>query len=388
MSFSKKRKPMARGGRAKRRFDDGGSTSSAPSLSDQDALTDPGKLKIEDEDGNPIDVSGSTSSSPKLTPDIPLAPKDSSFGSAFRTARNNGDKTFTWNGKSFTTDLAGDKSSTPSRRPPATGSSSTPTKTSAGSSASPNGPSNLADIAKKGAALRASFSGPNKTDKPQPLSPRASSGLDNSQSALKTAFGSAKSNPTPKTTQTITYHKPPIMDSPAATAARDARDAGNAKGGKTKANCEGGKMARGGKPRLPVMPKAGPPSMKPRKPKGLGGLNKSKIPPGLAAALAGAGAGPPPGGPPPGGPPPGLPPPDPSLGGDPSSGMPPGMKRGGKAKVKPKGFAKGGKASSSKSGKPGMGMMGMGAKGFPSFAKGGSIDGCALRGHTRARRSK
>lgn len=375
MSFSKKRKPMARGGRAKRRFDDGGSTSSAPSLSDQDALTDPGKLKIEDEDGNPIDVSGSTSSSPKLTPDIPLAPKDSSFGSAFRTARNNGDKTFTWNGKSFTTDLAPGKSSTPSRRPPASSSDSSPAKTSSSSTRSSASPKTGSSAAYSRAAgnmpsdlllgahmVGVGGSGPtiSATPKPAPASgpPKLSSKFSDPNDLRGASVGTSGSS---------------------------AKGGKMAKGGKA---CAGGKMARGGKPRLPVMPKAGPPSMKPRKPKGLGGLNKSKIPPGLAAALAGAGAGPPPGGPPPGGPPPGLPPPDPSLGGDPSSGMPPGMKRGGKAKVKPKGFAKGGKASSSKSGKPGMGMMGMGAKGFPSFAKGGSIDGCALRGHTRARRSK
>ena len=50
-----------------------------------------------------------------------------SFSAAFAAARKNGDKTFSWKGKSFTTELASDKksTSTPARRAPAT---STPAK--------------------------------------------------------------------------------------------------------------------------------------------------------------------------------------------------------------------------------------------------------------------
>lgn len=42
-----------------------------------------------------------------------------SFGSAFAAARKAGDKTFTWRGKSFTTEMAGEKKAAPARSPAA-----------------------------------------------------------------------------------------------------------------------------------------------------------------------------------------------------------------------------------------------------------------------------
>jgi hypothetical protein len=50
----------------------------------------------------------------KLGSDKPMAGR-SSFGAAFAAARKAGDKTFTWRGKSFTTEMAGEKKSAPAK---------------------------------------------------------------------------------------------------------------------------------------------------------------------------------------------------------------------------------------------------------------------------------
>lgn len=52
----------------------------------------------------------------------------SSFGAAFAAARKAGDKTFTWRGKSFTTEMAGEKKAAPARSAPAKAPASTPAK--------------------------------------------------------------------------------------------------------------------------------------------------------------------------------------------------------------------------------------------------------------------
>ena len=63
-----------------------------------------------------------------------------SFKDAFASARKAGDKTFEWNGKKFTTELAGEKKSTPSMKSPTESSGSgsyapAPPKTTASKSA-------------------------------------------------------------------------------------------------------------------------------------------------------------------------------------------------------------------------------------------------------------
>lgn len=63
---------------------------------------------------NPDDEnSGSPDENPSLS-DIPQgsAPKSTSFKDAFASARSGGEKTFTWNGKSYTTQLANEKPKT------------------------------------------------------------------------------------------------------------------------------------------------------------------------------------------------------------------------------------------------------------------------------------
>jgi len=66
-----------------------------------------------------------------------------------------------------------------------------------------------------------------------------------------------------------------------------------------------------------------------------------------------------------------------------------GMAKGGKAKMKPaaKGKGKGNPFAATKFGAAMM-KKGADAKGraMPKFAKGGSIDGCAVRGKTKAKR--
>lgn len=64
------------------------------------------------------DTSSSSSSDTDSTPAASASP--ASFSAAFKAARASGDKTFTYNGKSYTTELASDKKATskPSYTPP------------------------------------------------------------------------------------------------------------------------------------------------------------------------------------------------------------------------------------------------------------------------------
>ncbi len=86
----------------KRKFGRGGTTVDAPSTAD---------------------VLSGVSADRKDTPDISVEPKlskgaarqDMSFGQAFRDARNSGDSTFTWRGRSYGTQLASERPA-PARR--------------------------------------------------------------------------------------------------------------------------------------------------------------------------------------------------------------------------------------------------------------------------------
>lgn len=78
----------------------------------------------------------------------------SSFGAAFAAARKAGDKTFTWRGKSFTTEMAGEKKSAPARRAPAA--SAAPTKTQA-APAKASIPAPARAVAAKAAGYSAAF---------------------------------------------------------------------------------------------------------------------------------------------------------------------------------------------------------------------------------------
>jgi hypothetical protein len=95
-----------------------------------------------------------------------------SFSEAFRAARKGGDKTFTWRGKSYSTRMAGEGASRPgtTRRAAAPRARAPEMKdTREIVVEGRRKPSNLEDIRRKGAALRASFtgppSGPRKTDR-------------------------------------------------------------------------------------------------------------------------------------------------------------------------------------------------------------------------------
>lgn len=55
----------------------------------------------------------------KVAPKASAPAKSSSFGSAFASARKSGAKTFTWNGKSYTTQMAGEKKAAPKASAPA-----------------------------------------------------------------------------------------------------------------------------------------------------------------------------------------------------------------------------------------------------------------------------
>lgn len=76
------------------------------------------------------------------------------FGAAFRAAREAGDKTFTWRGKSYGTKLAGEGSSTPRRAPVR---KSTPTPVDARRSDNPAPSSRIQQDYDRGAAMRKSL---------------------------------------------------------------------------------------------------------------------------------------------------------------------------------------------------------------------------------------
>jgi hypothetical protein len=120
-----------------------------------------------------------------------------SFSSAFAAARKAGDKTFTWKGKSFTTEMAGEKKAAPARSAPAKAPASTPAKIPAPAKA----------IADRAAGYREAFQGRDgvakftkETPKPKAAKPEspwakdASGGYkDNSAAARRTRLGDALS---------------------------------------------------------------------------------------------------------------------------------------------------------------------------------------------------
>lgn len=121
----------------------------------------------------------------------------SSFGAAFAAARKAGDKTFTWKGKSFTTEMAGEKKAAPARSAPAKAPASTPAKIPAPAKA----------VADRAAGYREAFQGRDgvakftkETPKPKAAKPEspwakdASGGYkDNSAAARRTRLGDALS---------------------------------------------------------------------------------------------------------------------------------------------------------------------------------------------------
>lgn len=84
-------KGLKRGGKAKR-FDEGGDVDEMSGVDDAVAAN---SARGQSSDDSSPAASSSSSSTP------------SSFGAAFKAARASGDKTFTYNGKSYTTELAG-----------------------------------------------------------------------------------------------------------------------------------------------------------------------------------------------------------------------------------------------------------------------------------------
>lgn len=96
------------------------------------------------------------------------ASKPQSFSEAFRAARKDkgSGSTFTWNGKSYSTNLASESKTPPrSANKPAAPANKPAAPANKSTTAMP-AKSNLEDIKAKGSALRASFSGP--APKPQP----------------------------------------------------------------------------------------------------------------------------------------------------------------------------------------------------------------------------
>ena len=98
---------MKRGGRVKRYDGEDGSVTSSDQdeMSGVDDAVAANSARSQSSDDSSDDSSSSTPSTP------------TSFGAAFKAARTSGDKTFTYNGKSYTTQLAGD--SKPAAKPAA-----------------------------------------------------------------------------------------------------------------------------------------------------------------------------------------------------------------------------------------------------------------------------
>ena len=87
--------------RKAKRYDDGGE------ISAEDALAQSGSPENDSNAGM------------KEAYKEPEAPKKETFKEAFAAARKAGDKTFEWNGKKFTTEMAGEKKATPKAEAPA-----------------------------------------------------------------------------------------------------------------------------------------------------------------------------------------------------------------------------------------------------------------------------
>ena len=77
-----------------KRYDDGGVTDDMRSAAEAEGAKDDGPGSVSTSGANQAPASAASTSSP-------------SFKEAFASARKNGDKTFTFNGKSYTTQLAG-----------------------------------------------------------------------------------------------------------------------------------------------------------------------------------------------------------------------------------------------------------------------------------------
>lgn len=84
---------------AKKRYDDGGE------ISAEDALAQSGSPENDSNAGM------------KEAYEEPAAPKKETFKEAFASARKAGDKTFEWNGKKFTTEMAKPKAEAPKAEP-------------------------------------------------------------------------------------------------------------------------------------------------------------------------------------------------------------------------------------------------------------------------------
>lgn len=108
----------------------------------------------------------------KAAPKASAPAKSSSFGSAFASARKSGAKTFTWNGKSYTTQMAGEKKSAPKASAPAKTESAKSYVPKGGTKAPPpvmagkSTPTMLAKSKPKGSDYR----GPVKTGSEKPVS--------------------------------------------------------------------------------------------------------------------------------------------------------------------------------------------------------------------------
>ncbi len=86
----------------------------------------------------------------------PGTAKSTSFGAAFAAARKGGDKTFTWNGKSYTTQLASEKKAAPARRAAPATRASTPAPAPK-NEGKPGIPAAAKSVADKAAGYRAAF---------------------------------------------------------------------------------------------------------------------------------------------------------------------------------------------------------------------------------------
>jgi hypothetical protein len=76
-----------------------------------------GEALKKDRDTSTASMMSEMASKRSTKPTAPAASKGQSFGAAFAAARKAGDKTFSWKGKSFTTQMAGEKKSSPASAP-------------------------------------------------------------------------------------------------------------------------------------------------------------------------------------------------------------------------------------------------------------------------------
>ena len=141
------------------------------------------------------------------TPEISVEPtlsksasrQDMSFGQAFRNARNSGDNTFMWRGRSYGTQMAGERSAAPAAR------RSTPTPT----------PAATRPAATRPAATRPAATRPTAANRPAPTATRTAAAAPTTTRTTATTRTAAAA-PTTTRTSTRTAAAAPTTTRPAA----------------------------------------------------------------------------------------------------------------------------------------------------------------------------